>query len=365
MRDGFTLVWVGWQWDTPEVSGRMRMFPPIATENGATIRGVVRSDFVPQKRESDHSLADRNHIAYPVADTDAAENVLTVRDDVEAERRIIPRSQWKFARVEDGKAVPDPRRVYLEGGFEPFKIYEVVYVSENPPLVGLGPGAIRDVVSHLKYDGAPELDIPVDALDRALGFGTSQSGRFLRTYLYHGFNEDESHRRVFDGVIAHVAGGGRGSFNHRFAQASRDAHPYINFFHLTNIFPFTDRAQVDFRTGVNDGLLRLSEDGAPAKNLLHELFIRVLGSGRVSHSYQHRRSRRRQPHGQRAYLPLFGHPTRTRRVSADRDIGPTKEQPHGFAVVDARPAGRDGSMGRGNDGPSAESLRTDRERHAG
>ena len=126
MREGFTLVWVGWQWDTPEVPGRMRMFPPIATENGATIRGVVRSDFVPPKRESDHSLADRDHIAYPVANPDAAENVLTVRDDVEAERSVIPRSQWKFARVEDGKVVSDPRRVYLEGGFEPFKIYEVV-----------------------------------------------------------------------------------------------------------------------------------------------------------------------------------------------------------------------------------------------
>jgi hypothetical protein len=115
------------------------------------------------------------------------------------------------------------------------------------------------VVSRLKYDGAAELDIDARALDRALGFGISQSGRFLRTYLYYGFNEDESHRRVFDGVIAHVAGGGRGSFNHRFAQASRDAHPYLNFFYPTDIFPFTDRAQVDFRTGVNDGLLVFQE----------------------------------------------------------------------------------------------------------
>jgi hypothetical protein len=28
MRQGFSLLWVGWQWDTPEVAGRMRMFPP-------------------------------------------------------------------------------------------------------------------------------------------------------------------------------------------------------------------------------------------------------------------------------------------------------------------------------------------------
>ena len=94
-----------------------------------------------------------------MADPDASENVLTVRDDVEAERRVIPRSKWQFARVENGKVVPDPGRVYLEGGFQPQKIYEVVYVSENPPLVGLGPVAIRDVVSTLKYEGADALGV--------------------------------------------------------------------------------------------------------------------------------------------------------------------------------------------------------------
>jgi len=261
MNRGFTLAWVGWQWDTPREPGRMRMFPPIATDDGTPIRGLVRSDFVVSERTMDHSLADRNHVAYPVADPEAAENVMTVRDDVEAERERIPRSQWKFARIDadTGSVVPDPRHVYLEGGFEPFKIYEVVYASENPPIVGLGPGAVRDVASALKYEGAAALDIPSDALDRALAYGSSQSGRFLRTFLYHGFNEDELQRRVFDGVVAHIAGGGRGSFNHRFAQASRDAHPYLNFFYPTDIFPFTGRQQIDFRTGVNDGLLVYQE----------------------------------------------------------------------------------------------------------
>lgn len=255
LRHGFTLLWVGWQWDTPTAGERMRLYPPVAEEHGVPIRGLVRSDFVVQSRVLDHALGDRNHIAYAAADPDAAENVLTVRDDVEAERHVVPRAKWKFARDDNGTVTMDPGRIYLEGGFEPFKIYEVVYLSENPPLVGLGPGAIRDVVSLLKYDGSAALDISATALDRALAFGISQSGRLLRTFLYYGFNEDESHRRVFDGVVAHVAGGGRGSFNHRFAQASRDAHPYINFFHPTDIFPFTDRAQVDPETGVSDGLL--------------------------------------------------------------------------------------------------------------
>ena len=156
-------------------------------------------------------------------------------------------SEWQFG--EDGKTVR------LDAGFEPKKIYEVVYTAQDPAVVGVGPAAIRDTISRLKYGAADELGLGAGAIKRAVAFGISQSGRFLRTFLYYGFNEDESHRKVFDGVMAHVAGAGRGSFNHRFAQPSRDGHPYINFFYPTDIFPFTDLPQRDPDTGVTDGLL--------------------------------------------------------------------------------------------------------------
>lgn len=255
MREGYTVLWVGWQFDPPRLEHLLRLYTPTASDAGRAIRGLVRSDFVVQQRLPDHSLADREHLAYPVADAEAPENVMTVREGVQAPRTTIPRSQWKFARQEGNRVVPDRTRVHLEGGFEPGKIYEVVYVSENPPLVGLGPAAVRDAVSRLKFSGEEALSIPPGALPHALGFGISQSGRFLRTFLYYGFNQDEQQRKVFDGVIAHVAGAGRGSFNHRFAQPSRDAHPYMNFLYPTDIFPFTDVAQTDPETGLTDGLL--------------------------------------------------------------------------------------------------------------
>ncbi len=254
-REGYTLVWLGWQFDVPREEGRMRMHPPAASENGQPIRGLVRSDFVVASRTLDHLLSDRVHVAYEVADPDAPENVMTVRDAVEAERRTVPRDRWGFGHAEAGQTVPDLSRVYLDGGFDPGKIYEVVYVSENPPLVGLGPTATRDLLSFLKYGSPEALSIPSGSIDSVVGFGSSQSGRFLRTFLYYGFNADEARRRVFDGVISHVAGGGRGSFNHRFAQASRDAHPYMNMFYPTDIFPFTDVEQTDPETGKTGGLL--------------------------------------------------------------------------------------------------------------
>jgi hypothetical protein len=244
---GFTLLWVGWQFDPPMKPGLVRVYPPIARElDGRSIQGLVRSNFVPLTKVTQASLADRDHIAYKVSSPDDAANVMTVRDSVEGTPRTIPRSEWQF--TEDGGGVR------MNAGFEPNKIYEVVYRSQDPPVVGTGLAAVRDAISKLKFDAPSELGLTKGAISRAIAFGISQSGRFLRTWLFYGFNEDEAHRKVLDGVMAHVAGGGRGSFNHRFAQPSRDAHPYLNFFYPTDIFPFSDVAQRDPHTGAVDGL---------------------------------------------------------------------------------------------------------------
>ncbi len=255
MRQGFTLLWVGWQFDPPEREGLVRVYPPVATDNGKPIVGIVRSEVIVARVAADASLADRDHVAYLVADADDPANTLSVRDTIDGPRRFIPKSEWKFARLSNGTPVPDRGRVYLTGGFQPSKIYEVVYKSQNPPLAGAGPAAVRDAISHLKYASDDALSIPAGSIQRAIAFGVSQSGRFLRTYMYYGFNEDERRRKVFDGVMAHVAGGGRGSFNLRFAQPSRDGHPFLNKFYPTDIFPFTDSIQTDPQTGEKDGLL--------------------------------------------------------------------------------------------------------------
>ena len=254
--NGFALLWLGWQFDVPVREGQMRLHAPAATGGGAPVTGLVRSEVVVTERVHDHSLADRGHVAYPVADPDDPSNVMTVRDGVGRPRRVVPRGRWRFARrTESGAVVDDPTRVHLEGGFEPHKLYDVVYAAQDPALVGLGPAAVRDMISRLKYEGSPELGLPAGAIDRAIAWGVSQSGRFLRTFLHHGYNADERNRRAFDGVMAHVAGAGRGSFNHRFAQPSRDGHPFLNKLYPSDIFPFTDIVQHDPETDMRDGLL--------------------------------------------------------------------------------------------------------------
>ena len=251
--EGFTLLWVGWQHDTPQGEGLLRVYPAVAGGSDGPIEGLVRSDIFVNETVYSQSLGDRGHAAYSVADPTDPRNVLTVRDGMTGERRAIPREDWQFARLDGDRVVEDSTSVYLGSGFEPGRIYDVVYVSENPPLAGLGLAAIRDAISMLKYGSADELGIPDGALDRAIAFGSSQSGRLLRTWLHDGFNGDERGRRVFDGVIAHIAGAARGSFNVRFAQPSRA--PGGAFEYPNRLFPFADAVQTDPITGSTGGLL--------------------------------------------------------------------------------------------------------------
>ena len=244
LEQGYTLVWLGWQFDVPvDNPGLLRLYAPVV--KGVT--GPVRAEIVVDRPETEHSLADRHHVAYPAADPDDPSLTLTVRDRVLGLRTPVPRNQWRIV---------DRTRIAMPAGFQPGRLYELVYTSRDAAVVGLGPAAVRDFISYLKYGGATPVTILGDhRLERAYGFGVSQSGRFLRTFLYYGFNQDEKQRKVFDGMLSHVAGAGRGSFNHRFAQPSRDGHAFLNTLYPTDIFPFTDLAETDPETGLTDGIL--------------------------------------------------------------------------------------------------------------
>ena len=262
LRKGYVIAWLGWEYDLDKTGERLRLNAPIAhNADGSSIRGLVRSDYTPAKQQDEMPaghflLGPAGGDSYPADDPLSERNSLTVRDTPEGARRVIPRSEWDFARLVDGKRKPDPRYIHLNGGFQPGKIYELVYEAKDPAVSGVGLAAVRDFLSHLKYD--TNAAAPVR---RVYAVGISQSGRFLRHFLYQDFNADEQGRQVMDGVIAHVAGAGRGSFNHRFAQPSRDSQPMSSIFFPTDLFPFTDLPERDPETGETGGLL-----DAPAKS---------------------------------------------------------------------------------------------------
>ena len=256
MREGYTIAWVGWEADLAEQGDRLRLFAPVAHDpGGKAIRGLVRSDFTPAQKLEDMPLGHfllgpAGGKSYSVDDPASSKNILTVRDTPDGLRKIIPRSRWSFAHTVDGHVVNDSHYIHLDAGFLPGKIYEIVYEAKDPVVVGLGLASVRDFLSYLKYD--PQAAAPVH---RVYAVGISQSGRFLRHFLYQDFNADERGRQVMDAVIAHVAGAGRGSFNHRFAQPSRDAQPLSSIYFPTDLFPYTDLPETDPESGETAGLL--------------------------------------------------------------------------------------------------------------
>lgn len=251
-RHGYTFAALGWQWDVPNLPHILRLYAPVAHDGKQPITGLLRDDFTPAAPTTDWPLGHitQGHVGgteYPVAEAlevanQDPRNVLTVRDTPYGPRHTIPHSAWTFTAPAAGATNGGIHLGVFDGtqGFQPGRVYELVYVVKDPVVAGLGFAAVRDFASWLKYDTTA-----VTHVDRVYAAGISQCGRFLRDFVYQGFNQDESGRMALDGILAHVGGGGRGDFNYRFAQASRDAQPMSSIYWPTDIFPFTDEDETD------------------------------------------------------------------------------------------------------------------------
>ena len=222
MRHGWMIASCGWQGDLPDLPGLLRLHGVEAREHGAPLRGRVYVQCQAPEDVPHFLLSDRGHQPYRAADPDERDAVLTVRDMPDAEPEVVPRSRWRFARVEDGRVVPDTAYVWLEGGFARGRLYHVAYTAVGAPVVGLGLAALRECASWLRHGSGGDGNPAAGALRWAYAYGRSQTGRLLRTLLHYGLDVDEAGREAFDGIIANVAGGMRGEFNQRFGQNSKD-----------------------------------------------------------------------------------------------------------------------------------------------
>jgi len=245
---GFSVCSIGWQWDVYRSETLMALDAPPALRDGRPIRGQTVVEIRPNEPADTWLLANRVHRPYPAADPEERGARLLVREYEDGEDSELPRSAWRFARSAEHGLEPSAAHVTLDGGFEPGKIYHAVYTTEGAPVVGAGLLALREIASFLREPGA--LNPAAAGFDRVYAFGVSQTGRMLRHLLYLGLNVDERGRRVFDGVLPHVAGGRRGEFNHRFAQPSAQSEP--GFGHR---FPFADDETVDPSSERREALL--------------------------------------------------------------------------------------------------------------
>ncbi len=275
MRRGYVVANCAWQGDLWPGDGRMTMNLPVATESGETITGLVRSEFiVTAPGQACMPLSGRASTrSHPTVSLDTNTARLTKRRYPEDEREEIPSSRWSFARIEGGVGldnqgaetaiVPSDCHVLLPEGFETGWIYEIVYTGRDPLVMGLGHVAVRDFVSFLKNDAADAAGManPLGgAIEKAYAWGRSQTGRCIRDMIHQGFNADMAGRRVFDGVLPHVSGGGLMWLNHRFAcGVSAAGQQYEDHENIADRFPFSYAQSTDHITGAKDAILKRPE----------------------------------------------------------------------------------------------------------
>jgi hypothetical protein len=239
---GYTMAWIGWQADIPSQPGQLALAAPVL--KGVT--GPARDEFVFDQMRNPTTAT----LSWPIGDTSSL--VVTVRQKWDAPRE---KPAGLAIRATGDQTVEISRPA---DGFDAGALYEVAYVARDPAVLGMGFAATRDVVSFLRRNTASANPLATGGnfVQRTIGFGVSQSGRFLRDFLYLGFNEDLAGGLVFDGLMPHVGGGRRMATNYRFGQPGRNArHPQDPAWQA-DLFPFTYQTLYDPLSGRRDGLMQ-------------------------------------------------------------------------------------------------------------
>jgi Alpha/beta hydrolase domain len=265
---GYTLVDAGWEGDVLQTATNLAANLPIARQpDGSSIVGVMRVEY------SDRNLplagtftqvleGNASFRSYETADTNTAHSVLTVRDDVDSPKVAIPSDRWAFGKCPTGQGslTASTFDICYFDKFQNNKIYELIYPAKNPTVMGLGHATTRDVGSFLRYAARDDAGNPNPLgtrIRRSYATGASQTAGYLRDFMYLGFNEDESHRKVFDGILPTIGGTDRVFINVRFADPNiwsdqDDRHDLLQ----TSYPPFHYGVTTDSVSGIRDGVLK-------------------------------------------------------------------------------------------------------------
>jgi hypothetical protein len=255
-RAGYTLVWSGWDPDAPRGNSGLSMRAPVATDAGSPIVKTIRDEFVFGTRVPTTRLT--APLSYEAATLDQTQARLTVRAREGDSRTEIPPSQWAYADARSIKLLPEGT------AFQPGLIYDFWYPAQDPKVLGIGFAATRDLVSFLRYEARDRAGTanPValnggdPGIRAVLAFGVSQSGRYLRDHVALGFNQDETGRKIIDGILTHVAGIGKVFANYEFGQPYRTRTQHEDHGFPENRFPFAHATLTDPLTGQTAGLWR-------------------------------------------------------------------------------------------------------------
>ncbi len=303
LRNGYTILWSGWQGDVP-LNGTTALagagllgasFPVATNKDGSPMTGLSREEFIPDYAGGDPTTIP---LTYPPADLNdktsvtftARQSWLTAYGSIPGgvetySAASVPVTSWSYVstpnNVYEGNysvkfsppsTVPGPNGASVQP--DAGTIYSFVYKAAAPTVDGIGFAALRDLVSFLRYETTDAQGVanPINDLkgatcvastcatntnfDIAIGEGISQSGRFMKDFLYQGFNADKNGKIVFDGMFPIISAARRTWTNAAFAQPGRWSKQHEDHFMPGFQFPFTYAVTTDPVSGATDGLFK-------------------------------------------------------------------------------------------------------------
>jgi Alpha/beta hydrolase domain len=232
-RNGDVGLSSGWQGDNagrtaPGPANDYVVVPVAKNPDGSPITGrVMARIFNADGKASQTLMVYSNPMPYRPASLDTKDATLTTHASETIDGKIgataeIPAGDWAFAKCTAEApfpGTPDPTQICLKNGFDPKLLYQVVFTAKDPPVLGIGFAAFRDVASFFRTTAQDDVGTPnpvAGGVSYAITRGVSQSGNFVRGFLHFGFNEDEAGRQVYDGAWPIIAGR-RIFLNARFA----------------------------------------------------------------------------------------------------------------------------------------------------
>jgi hypothetical protein len=268
LKQGYTIVVGGWQGDVPSGGNRMTArFPVAMRPDGRPITKLITSELMFTKPAYTAGIGYEGGLdmrPYRAAPDRTSEAKLLRRSTALGPREVIPSTEWSFAKCPDGKnPLPSQIDICYPAGFSTNFLYELVYVAQDPLVMGMGFAATRDLVSYLRYERSAENPLLAkagalgkeDPIRFAIAFGQSQSGRYIKDFVYQGFNLDEGKRQVFDGILPLISGSRLTYTNVEFAMPGRAMNPLENHFYDGDRFPHTYATVYDPISKKRDGWL--------------------------------------------------------------------------------------------------------------
>jgi len=250
MNLGYAIAGNGWDMQvTPEERERehqLGITVPIAKNpDGSSITGPSY-EYI----NFDNAKGVRYELAYPTATLDKSKATLTVRARLDDKPATIPASDWEYVNENTIRLLPAGTL------FKQSHVYEFIYTAKDPVVAALGLAATRDFVSFLRNAAADDSGTPnplAGNIQKTFSVTFSQPARYINDFQTLGFNQDESGRKVIDGVLNWIGGGNTGNINYRFAQTGRTERNRQNHLYPEGVFPFAYPVLKDDLSGRTGG----------------------------------------------------------------------------------------------------------------